>query len=169
MSRAIDSPESLDIIQKTIRNHPDMSEGLLERFQAFIDDHDEDDIEPFWSSKDGQQIENIIIEIILGKKLSKARAKNMLSLGLTSRALSAALPRKGKSPLLAEGLGVSIRGRYIPGQVVNHIASFLSGKTGTRNAQMRKLKNRSKLEIGEKGVGAHHGGTRRRRYTKKRR
>jgi hypothetical protein len=157
------TPEDRENIQKATQAHPDMSQELLDSVQAFTDAHNEDDLEAFYDSEVGQKFERILFEIILGDKLAKARGRNLLSLGLVARAFSAALPKRGRLPEEPAGLGVEIHGRHIPGQIMDDIASFLSGKNGSRDAQMRKLENRARLPPGAAGAGAHHGGTRRKR------
>lgn len=157
------TPEDLETMQRALREHPEFSEDLLTRRQAYADAHPEEDLAEFNAGEDGQKLEKILIEIFLGDKLAKARGRNLLSLGLVDRAFSAALPKRGRLPEEPAGLGVTIHGRHIPGQVLDHIAEFLSGKNGSRDAQMRKLKNRARLPPGAAGAGAHHGGTRRKR------
>jgi len=157
------TPEDLETIQRALREHPDASQDLLNRMQAYIVEHGEDDLEGFYDTEDGKKVEKILIEIILGDKLAKARGKNLLRLGLVARAFSAALPKRGRLPEEPAGLGVTIHGRHIPGQVLDHIAEFLSGKNGSRDAQMRKLQEKARLPPGAAGAGAHHGGTRRKR------
>jgi hypothetical protein len=157
------TPEERETMERAMREHPDFSEDLVARRQAYLAEHAEDDLEAFYADEDGQKLEKILIEIFLGDKLAKARGKNLLSLGLVARAFSAALPKRGRLPEEPAGLGVTIHGRHIPGQILDDIAEFLSGKNGSRDAQMRKLQEKARLPRGAAGAGAHHGGTRRKR------
>ena len=107
---------------------------------------------PELSEEDVRGLVKVIKDVLLSSKRAKKRAKNLTSLLRTSRQHSASLyPR-------SQGHGATFRGKYIPGDALSVISSYLTGEEGLVSTQLMKLREKSSRHPGAHGA---HGGTRR--------